>query len=114
MIDYVDEMAKAGIDSFKIEGRMKTEYYVATVVNAYRRAMDKVSEKEYCERELDCISHRPYSTGFYFDKVKYEHTNDGVNRGSCIFIGNVLESGGNRIKVMQRNKFSQEIGRAHV
>lgn len=106
MIDYIDEMTKAGIDSFKIEGRMKTEYYVATVVNAYRRKMDGLSSAEYCRDELDCISHRPYSTGFYYGAVKHEHNNDGVNRASCIFVGTVQKSEGEKLFVTQRNKFS--------
>ena len=106
MVEHLDELTKAGVDSFKIEGRMKTEYYVATVVNAYRRAMDGVSDIDYCLKELDCISHRPYSTGFYYNKVKYEHTNDGINRASCIFVGSVLSSGNGQAVVCQRNKFS--------
>ena len=106
MIEHIDEMTKAGIDSFKIEGRMKTEYYVATVVNAYRRVMDGSSSAEYCRNELDCISHRPYSTGFYYDKVKYEHANDGQSRSSCVFVGTVIEGGDGKATVCQRNKFS--------
>ena len=106
MIRHIDEMTNAGIDSFKIEGRMKTEYYVATVVNAYRRVMDGLSSVDYCESELGCISHRPYSTGFYYDKVKYEHSNDGVNRSSCVFVGTVLEGRDGEAVVCQRNKFS--------
>ena len=106
MIDHLDELTKAGIDSFKIEGRMKTEYYVATVVNAYRRAMDKLSSNDYCRAELDTISHRPYETGFYYGAVKHEHANDGINRASCIFVGTVLESRPGQITVCQRNKFS--------
>ncbi len=106
MIEHIDEMTEAGIDSFKIEGRMKTEYYVATVVNAYRRVMDGKSSVGYCKKELDAISHRPYSTGFYYGKVKYEHANDGQNRSSCVFVGTVLDSGDGTATVCQRNKFS--------
>lgn len=106
MIEHMDELADAGIDSFKIEGRMKTEYYVATVVNAYRRVMDGKSSVEYCAKELDAISHRPYETGFYYGAVKHEHANDGVNRASCIFVGTVTDSEPGYITVCQRNKFS--------
>ena len=106
MAEHIDEMTRIGIDSFKIEGRMKTEYYVGTVVNAYRRIMDGTMSVENALSELDCISHRPYSTGFYFNKVKYEHSNDGVNRASCIFVGKVLEGRAGEAVVSQRNKFS--------
>ena len=73
MIRHVKELAEAGIDSFKIEGRMKSEYYVGSVVNAYRRAIDayNVSPEAYVlqenlVKELDKTSHRGYTTGFYF------------------------------------------------
>mgnify|MGYP002706946340 FL=1 len=73
MIRHVKELAEAGIDSFKIEGRMKSEYYVGSVVNAYRRAIDayNVSPETYVlpenlVKELDKTSHRGYTTGFYF------------------------------------------------
>lgn len=70
MIRYIDELAKAGVTSFKIEGRMKSPYYVATVTNAYRRAIDDYNAgKEFDENligELEKTSHRRYTTGFYF------------------------------------------------
>ena len=74
MLSHLPELLLAGIDSLKIEGRMKTEYYVATVVGAYRRALDAlaVSEEAYrrilpeLEQELCKASHRPFNTGFYF------------------------------------------------
>ena len=69
MIRYLKEMIDAGITSFKIEGRMKTAYYVANVTNAYRRAFDLIEKglpfdsKLY--EELEKSSHRRYTTGFY-------------------------------------------------
>lgn len=74
MLSHLPELLAAGVDSLKIEGRMKTEYYVATVVGAYRRALDALdkSEDEYLallpelEKELRKASHRPFNTGFYF------------------------------------------------
>ncbi len=73
MIGHVKELAEAGIDSFKIEGRMKSEYYVGSVVNVYRRALDAyyADTENYVLpsellRELDKTSHRGYTTGFYF------------------------------------------------
>jgi len=74
MLSHLPQMAAAGISSLKIEGRMKTEYYVATVVGAYRRALDALEESEdtyrallpEMEEETRKCSHRPFHTGFYF------------------------------------------------
>ncbi|HBC96065.1 MAG TPA: peptidase U32 [Clostridium sp.] len=73
MIEHIPELVKAGIDSFKIEGRMKSAYYVATVVKGYRRALDSyfdnpdryVFKRKWME-DLMKASHRKYYTGFYF------------------------------------------------
>ena len=74
MLSHLPEMIRAGITSLKIEGRMKTEYYVANVVSAYRRALDLLSQGEDAyraalpelEKELCKASHRASNTGFYF------------------------------------------------
>lgn len=75
MIEHIPELVESGITSFKIEGRVKTPYYVATVVGAYRREIDrycadpknyKFNTDEYTE--LCKVSHRPYTTGFYYHK----------------------------------------------
>ncbi len=74
-IRHIPELVKSGISSFKIEGRVKTPYYVATVIGAYRREIDRYfadpenyvfNESEF--DELCKVSHRPYTTGFYFQK----------------------------------------------
>ncbi len=75
MIEHVDKLIEAGVTSFKIEGRVKSEYYVATVVKMYREAIDKYFEDpknfkidpEWIN-ELKKVSHRDYTTGFYFGK----------------------------------------------
>ncbi|MDT8718130.1 U32 family peptidase [Clostridium sp. 19966] len=82
MIEYIPELVKAGITSFKIEGRMKSSFYVAVVTKAYREAIDAYFEEkenyEFKERwlqDLDKVSHRQYYTGFYFgdpNKQTYE------------------------------------------
>ena len=71
MIDHIPELCEAGIQSLKIEGRMKSAYYTAAVTNAYRMALD--AYKAGCRtpdarlsRELESVSHRPYATGYYF------------------------------------------------
>ena len=65
MIAHLDDLAAAGVDSIKIEGRNKKAYYVACVVNAYRQVLDGADPLPFL-RELDMVSHRPYSTGFYY------------------------------------------------
>ncbi|WP_160688933.1 U32 family peptidase [Clostridium sp. C2-6-12] len=75
MIEHIPELVQAGINSLKIEGRMKSSYYVASVVKAYRQAIDRYMENpenyvydpKWME-ELEKPSHRPYTTGFYFDE----------------------------------------------
>ncbi|MBQ6117851.1 MAG: U32 family peptidase C-terminal domain-containing protein, partial [Clostridia bacterium] len=106
-ISFLDRLEQAGVRSFKIEGRMKSPYYVATVVNAYRHRMDGTATPEQCEAELDCASHRPYSTGFYFGEMKQDPYNDGLYHRTCDFIGVVLgEVGDGRYVVEQRNRFA--------
>ena len=74
MIQHIPELMESGIDSFKIEGRMKSSYYTAVVTNTYRMAMDAYTRDpagyEFDPawmQELDSVSHREYATGFYLD-----------------------------------------------
>lgn len=76
MIRHLDELASAGVDSFKIEGRNKRAFYVATVVRAYRQVLDG-GDVNAAEAELNTISHRPYSTGFYFGRATQSPERDG-------------------------------------
>lgn len=74
MLDHLPDLLRSGLSSLKIEGRMKSEYYVATVISAYRKALDAlyISESKYLEilpslmEELDKVSHRASNTGFYY------------------------------------------------
>ncbi len=72
MIDHLDDLIDAGVTSFKIEGRAKSAYYVALTVNAYRAALDSYQKGEKPPKwvldEVNKISHRPYSTGFFYGK----------------------------------------------
>ena len=105
-VGFLDKLSKAGVDSFKIEGRMKTEYYVSHVVNAYRRAIDGTAPMELIEAELDAISHRPYNSGFYFGNLVYDHKNDGQYHWDCTFAGVALEDcTDGKLKIEQRNFF---------
>ncbi|MEA4815924.1 MAG: U32 family peptidase [Lachnospiraceae bacterium] len=118
MIHHVPELIDAGVASFKIEGRMKTPFYVGTVVKAYREAIDDYfadpklyeSKKEHYIEEVSKASHREFTTAFYFGKPSGKeqiYTNNAYIRGYD-FIGVVYEdydeASGTAI-VMQRNKF---------
>ncbi|MBR5409938.1 MAG: U32 family peptidase [Clostridia bacterium] len=106
-LPFLNRLADAGVSSFKIEGRMKSPYYVATVVNAYRRRIDGTAEVDVLERELDAASHRPYTSGFYFGEAKTDPNNDGRYRASCRFTGVVLgKTGEGTYLVEMRNAFA--------
>ncbi|MCQ2455451.1 MAG: U32 family peptidase [Clostridia bacterium] len=81
MAPYLDKMRDVGISSLKIEGRAKTEYYVAVTANAYRGALDSLKNckgewqvPSWVTEELNTISHRAYSTGFYFGRPENAQT----------------------------------------
>ena len=79
MIDHVPELLAAGLDSLKIEGRAKSAYYAAVVTGAYRHAVDAALAGEPLDpawrAELDKVSHRPYSEGFYYNHPE-QYTGD--------------------------------------
>ena len=121
MIEHIPDLIENGVQSFKIEGRMKTPFYVGTVVKAYRQAIDDYmkdpalyeSRKEYYLEEVSKASHREYTTAFYYGKPtgnEQVYTNNSYIR-EYDFIGVVeedySEESGCAI-VMQRNKF--EVG----
>ena len=102
---FLDKLVEAGVSSFKIEGRMKTPFYVATVVNAYRHAIDGDLPLEVIMRELDSCSHRPYSSAFYFGEMVHSHGNSGAYIQKCKFAGVVLDWENGVATVQQRNNF---------
>lgn len=116
MIEHVPEMIDAGIDSFKIEGRMKTALYVATVARTYRKAIDDYLEdpKKYetnMDWYLDQISnctYRQFTTGFYFGKPNEEaqiyDSNTYVKEYT--YLGIIGEEKDGMYRIEQRNKFS--------
>lgn len=120
MINYIPELIEAGVDSFKIEGRVKSEYYVATVINQYRRAIDDYYEdiekykynrdnNIYLE-EIMKVSHRDFTTAFFFGDVKEASLT--YDNSSYIrlydFIARVLDYDEDKklMKIQERNKFS--------
>lgn len=116
MIEYIPELVKAGIDSFKIEGRMKSIHYVATVVSVYRKAIDNYFENPEGWKfnpawmdEIRKVSHREYTTGFFFGKENFrgENTETSGYRREYDFVGVVREylSDKKQAVIEQRNKF---------
>lgn len=110
MVSHLDELADAGVDSFKIEGRNKQAFYVATVVGAYRSVIDG-GDAEAAERELLTISHRPYSTGFYYGRAEQTPERDGYVK-ECLHVATVEDcepagEGTWRVTALCHNRFEQ-------
>ena len=111
MIDHLKELEDAGVTSFKIEGRMKSPYYVANVVNAYRYAlanMNTLKEKDFdmLKKELCKTSHRKYTTGFYFGAKDKECLESSMPVQTSEFMASVLADGdGEKVLIEQRNRF---------
>ena len=105
MSAHIDEMAAAGVCSFKIEGRMKSEYYLATVINAYRRCIDGGFDG-IIARELTTAAHRDYTTAYMLgvnsQTVNYS---DSQAKGDCDYIANVLGGGEGKAVVEMRGRF---------
>lgn len=90
MIEHIPDLMECGINCFKIEGRMRSAYYTACVTNAYRMAMDSYNANKASyrydplwKRELESVSHRDYSTGFFYDKVSEEANISTGNKNVC-------------------------------
>ena len=79
MLAHLRELARAGVDSIKIEGRNKKAFYVASVVGAYRRVLDGEPPAAVAD-ELLAVSHRPYGTGFYFSEAEQAPAYDGYEQ----------------------------------
>lgn len=117
MIEHVPEMIEAGIDSFKIEGRMKTALYVATVARTYRKAIDDYLESpdkyyanmEWYKEEIGKCTYREFTTGFYFGKPDSETQiyDNNTYVKNYVYLGTVeLCDGRGFAKIEQKNKFS--------
>ncbi|MCL2049931.1 MAG: U32 family peptidase [Defluviitaleaceae bacterium] len=117
MAAHVPELVQAGVSCFKIEGRMRTEYYVGAVTKAYREAIDDFfADPElykrripYYESELQKVGSRGYTTGFFFKKMDgNDHDYVGKNQATPQdFIGVVESYADGFCQIEQRNKFSK-------
>ena len=115
MIEHIPEMIDAGIDSFKIEGRMKTALYVACVARTYRKAIDDYLESEEKYRanmdwylsEISKCTYRQFTTGFYFGKPSEESqiydNNTYINE--YIYLGMSDKTDSESVYIEQKNKF---------
>ena len=116
MIEHIPELIEAGIDSFKIEGRMKTALYVATVARTYRMAIDDyLKDPEYYrsrigfyKQEIAKCTYRQYTTGFFFGKPN-ENTqiyDSNTYVKEYTYLGIIGEERNGKYRIEQRNKFS--------
>ena len=117
MIEHIPDLLESGIDSFKIEGRMKTALYVATVARTYRKAIDdcKESEEKYnanldwYKEQIAACTYRQFTTGFFYGKPSEEsqiYDNNTYNIGYTYLgiVGSIDDNG--YFEIEQRNKFS--------
>jgi len=117
MIAHIPDLVNAGINSFKIEGRMKSSYYVGIVTKIYREAIDNYfddpglynSKIPYYQSELSKMSHREYTTGFYYGKITGEdhayYDCDQIRIQDYLAIINSYDESTGFCIIEQRNKF---------
>ena len=110
MIDYIPELMAAGVDSLKIEGRAKSAYYAAMTTAAYRRAVDAAAENRPLDpvwrAEVDKVSHRHYSTGFWFGQPgQYTDSARYVRDWQVLAVVTACDALGGAVLSL-RNKFS--------
>ena len=110
MIDHLDDLINAGLSSLKIEGRMKSVYYVAVVTRAYRKALDKDPDAALYKEDMFNVSHREFSTGFFYGRGSVEgsdiskSTSYGYRR-EYMYLGSIInECGNNTYEVDVRNQ----------
>ena len=117
MIEHIPELIGAGIDSFKVEGRMKTALYVATVARTYRKAIDDYLESpqryrdnlEWYKEEIGKCTYREFTTGFFFGKPQSDaqiyQNSTYVKNYTYLGTAEALDAQG-RVRIEQKNKFS--------
>jgi len=116
-IDFLDKIIETGVDSLKIEGRMKSSYYAGVTTKVYRQAIDSYYNKEYTKellnslkKELESVSHREYTSGFYFNKP--DENSQNYKTSSYVrnykFVGKVIDKiSENQYVVDVRNKIEK-------
>lgn len=111
MIEHIPELIEAGIDSFKIEGRMKSSFYVAMVIKSYRQAIDEyyasIGDYKFNEellKDVEKVSHRSYYTGFYFGDKRSQVIESSSYIRNYDIVGIVRTFSNGRYTIEQRNK----------
>lgn len=114
MLAHLKDLQEAGVASIKIEGRMKTAYYVSNVVNAYRRALDYLKQNPDGDvpvallHELDKCNNRTYSTGFYYSRNDANVCSEfSQSIADYEFVASVLHCENGRATVQMRNRFRE-------
>ncbi len=115
MIEHIPALAETGVDSLKIEGRMKTAYYTGAVTRVYRAALNQYYlenghyrfDSQWLE-ELKKVSHRPYTTGFFFPEKheETEYTSNSTYIRNYDFVGKVKECNRSTLRIQARNRFA--------
>ena len=116
MLEHIPDLLAAGVDSFKIEGRMKTALYVATVARTYRKAIDDCLESEekyranieWYKEEIAKCTYRQFTTGFYYGKPNDDAQiyDSNTSQSDAVYLGIVYEKNEKgQIRTEQRNKF---------
>lgn len=105
MLAHLKEMENVGVRSFKIEGRMKSGYYLATVINAYRRLMDG-GDLALSQEELLAVAHRAYTTAYALGKnTETVNYTDSQSKGDCTYIADIVGSEDGYVYAEMRNRF---------
>lgn len=105
MLAHLRELACAGVDSIKIEGRNKKAFYVASVVGAYRRVLDGEPPEAVAD-ELLAVSHRPYGTGFYFEEAEQAPAYDGYEQ-ETMHMADIVACDERFLYALCRNRFAE-------
>ncbi len=112
LLAHIPQIAQAGIVSLKVEGRMKSEFYVATVANAYRKAIDeylslgKIEHVDEYNQELETVAHRTYTDAYFEgDNLDTMCLDEGQSQEKYIFTAVVQQSKDGQIVVEMRNRF---------
>lgn len=112
LLSHIPEIAEAGVVSLKVEGRMKSEFYVATVANAYRHAIDeylqfgRIEHANLYNEWLETVAHRTYTDAYFEgDNLDTVCTGSGQQPETYVFTAVVQSAEGNRVAVEMRNRF---------
>lgn len=117
MIEHIPELINAGIDSFKIEGRVKSAYYTAVTTNAYRMALTdyiadptKYTFNPFYKKEVESVSHREFDTGYFFsspsENANVVNNNEYIKDKAFLCTVSEVDNEKRLAKCIQRNKFS--------